>query len=308
MSATSSTKKKDPKKKYIASSHKVETRRTFALKNAPDKGKEVAAEVENGGELSPSMNIEEENNDGLFSTPKRKSTPSKPQVEPSVQILSVPVFSAPENLSAPPIFVLPVKVQGTSVLAQQSKINLKRLADPLRGLPIRKTARALIEKSEIELEILKVVKNLSQIVEKQTLKIQELKKLLKEANKKATEVTPPPLRKSPTIASHLAAVMATSPQPKNRLLSAITRQAQVKLAQPRGGPSLVINLSDCDISAKERTFPSLCKHLESSLQDFDKTQNVVLKSMNKDEKREYRFFLIFNLDKNEKKAKIFSHF
>ena len=307
MLAVSSTKKKDPEKRNIPSSHKVETRRTSALKNAPSKGKEVAAEVENEGELSPSMDTEEEDNEGLFSTPKRGSTPGKPQVEPSGQVPSVSVFSAPENLPAPPIFVLPAKSQGTSVTAQQPKINLKRPADPLGGSPIRKTARTLVEKSEIESqmsEILKVVKNLSQIVDKQTLEIQELKKLVKGANKKATEATLVPVRESSTMASHLAAVMAASPQPENVLLSAAPHQAQAKPAQPKGGPNLVIDLSDCDVSVKERTFLSLRKHLESSLQGFDETRNVVLKGMNKDGKREHRFFLFFNSDEDEKKARI----
>ena len=125
--------------------------------------KEVAAEMESEGELSPSMDTEEEDNDGLFSTPKRGSTPGKPQAEPLAQGLSVSVFAALENLPAPPIFVLPAKSQETLALAQQLKINLKRPA-PLGGLPIRKTARALVGKMKIESqmsEILKIIKDLS---------------------------------------------------------------------------------------------------------------------------------------------------
>lgn len=150
MLAASSTKKKDPEKRNISSSHKVETRRTSALKNAPSKGKEVAAKVENEGELSPSMDAKEEDNERLFSTPKLGSTAGKPQVEPSGQVPSVLVFSAPENLLASPIFVFPAKFQGTLVLAQQPKINLKRPADPLGESSIWKITGTVVENSEIE--------------------------------------------------------------------------------------------------------------------------------------------------------------
>lgn len=51
-------------------------------------------------------------------------------------------------------------------------------------------------------------------------------------------------------------------------------------------------------------FSNLRKYLESSLQGFNETQNVILKSINKDRKKEYRFFLFFNSDKDEKKARI----
>lgn len=34
-------------------------------------------------------------------------------------------------------------------------------------------------------------------------------------------------------------------------------------------------------------------------------QNLVLISMNKDRKKKYRFFLFFNLDKDEKKIRIY---
>ena len=223
--AAMSAKKKDPEKRIILNGHKVETRRASALKIVSDKGKEVAAEIESEGELSPSMDTEGEDNDGLFSTPKRGSTPSKPQVEPPVQVPSTSVFAAPENIPAPPIFALPAKSQGTSVLAQQLKINLKRPA-PLGGSPIRKTARALVGKSEIESqlsEILKVVKDLSQTVEKQTLEIQELKKLVKGTNKNATKATLVQVEEPPTMASRLAVIVAASPQSKNKLLSTTLR-------------------------------------------------------------------------------------
>lgn len=137
---------------------------------------------------------------------------------------------------------------------------------------------------------MKVIKNLLQIVDKQILKIQKLKNLVKKANKTATEAILIPVRESSTIASHLVAVMAASPQPKNILLSAASHQAQAKPAQSKKRPKLVINLSNYNVSIKKRMFLSLRKYLKLSLQSFDKTQNMVLKSMNKNKKRKHRFF------------------
>lgn len=67
---------------------------------------------------------------------------------------------------------------------------------------------------------------------------------------------------------------------------------------------MIIDLSNCDVFVKKCTFLNLYKHLESSLHGFDKMQNVVLKSINKNRKREYKFFLFFNSNKNKKKANI----
>lgn len=81
-------------------------------------------------------------------------------------------------------------------------------------------------------------------------------------------------------------------------------QAQAKLIQSKRRPNLVIDLSDCNVSIKKCTLFSLCKHLESSLQGFDKTQNMILKGINKDRKKEYWFFLFYNSIEDKKKARI----
>lgn len=77
-------------------------------------GAEVESEKE-GEEVSQDMDTEEEDNEGLFSTPKRGGTPAQPQDEPLVHVPSAPVFAAQQNLPAPPIFVLPAKSQEASL-------------------------------------------------------------------------------------------------------------------------------------------------------------------------------------------------
>ena len=127
--------------------------------------------------------------------------------------------------------------------------------------------------------------------------------MVKGTNRNSTKATPVPTIESPTTGSRLAAIVATSPHSENGAASS-PRQAQAKPVQPRGGPNIVIDLSSCDVSVKERTFSSLLKHLDSSMKGFDETRNMVLKGMNKDWKRENRFFLFFNLEEDEKKPRI----
>lgn len=81
----------------------------FLLKNAFDKRKEVAAKIKNEDKLSPSIDIKEEDSDGLFLTPKQESIFVKSQTEFIIQILSVSVFTTPENLLTSLIFVLLTK-------------------------------------------------------------------------------------------------------------------------------------------------------------------------------------------------------
>lgn len=120
-------------------------------------------------------------------------------------------------------------------------------------------------------------------MEKQTIDIQELKKLVEDAN--TTKTAPKQAKGSRTMASHLAAVVAASP----------FRQVQAKPVQPRGGPNIGVDLSVCDVTIKERTFSELRKHFEASLQGFEGTRNVVLKSINIDGKKEHQGFLFFTL-------------
>ncbi|MCJ1347900.1 hypothetical protein MMC31_006130 [Peltigera leucophlebia] len=106
------------------------------------------------------------------------------------------------------------------------------------------------------------------------------------------------------MASHIAANIASgtvSPGLANK-----TPQSQVpaRSGQSRGGPSIVIDLSACDVQVKERTFLELRSHIEKSFLRFNETQYVVLKGMNKDGKKEHRFFLFFHTEDDEKKARI----
>lgn len=271
------------------------------------KGKKVdkPEEKEKGDGVSSDMETEEEDNDGLFSTPERGTTPAHPDNNSEILVPSTSVFSAPENLPGPPIFVLPTKLQEAPQRSiPGSKTILKRPA-PSGESPIRKIARALLGRSEMESQIsdiLKVIKELAHTVEKRTTEILELKRLVEEKN--SAKVAPQPTSKSLTMASHLATITLAGPLPNSTPALSSQRPGPMKPVQLNSGSNIIVDLSACDVPVKERTFSELRKYLQSSLQGFEGTQKVVLKGMNKDGKKEHRFFLFFHSEKDEEKARI----
>lgn len=253
------------------------------------------------------METEEEGeNGGVFSTPKRGNGPAQQQMEPQVTAPPLSTFPTPPNLPAQPIFVLPARAPEAPPLSQHLKLNLKRPADLLGGSPIRKTARADLRRSDMDqwiIDILGVVQGLVKTVEKQTVEIQELKRLVQEAKGDQVKAAQNSPRKISTMASHIAANIANgtvSPGNVHKAAQKIPAQSD----QLKGGSDIVIDLSACDVGIKERTFLELRSHIQKSFQRFDETQGLVLKGMNKDGKKDHRFFLFFHIEDDEKKARI----
>ena len=311
--AATTTKKKEPGKGSISGTPRVATRRTAALDLSSVKGKGKASSKVSPGkqkEVVEDMDTDEEvEEEGLFSTPQRGSAPANDQTQPQVQVPSMSTFPTPPNIPAQPIFVLSAKPQEAPPLPQHLKINLKRPADPLGGSPIRKTARAHSGKSDIEqrlVDILEVVQELSRTVEKQTVEIQELKKLLKGAKGDQVRMALGSSAKTSTMASHIAANIASNTAAQEPPHSTPLVQASVRPLQSKGGPSIVIDLSVCDVQVKERSFLELRRYIEKCIQGFDETRDIVLKGMNKDGKKDHRFFLFFHTKDDEKKARIHS--
>lgn len=110
--------------------------------------------------------------------------------------------------------------------------------------------------------------------------------------------------KTSTMVSHLAAKITSNIASQEPPCNTPVSQASVRPSQSKGGPSVIIDLSECDVHVKECMFLELRRHIEKSIQRFDETRGIVLKGMNKDGKKEHRFFLFFHTEKEEKKARI----
>lgn len=105
-------------------------------------------------------------------------------------------------------------------------------------------------------DILKVVRELSQTVKKQTLKIKE--KIEKFSGDKGS-----PQTGKGTFYNGIAFSCGCGSQSissKSHISSLLSpHQGQAKPVPPRGGP---VDLSVCDVVVKEHTFPELPKHLK----------------------------------------------
>lgn len=144
------------------------------------------------------------------------------------------------------------------------------------------------------IDILGVAQELAKTVEKQTVQIQELKLLVQKAKNDQAKAAQKSLAKTSTMALHIAASLASgtaSPGPANKPSQS---QIPARSVQSRGGPSIVIDLSACDVEVKERIFLELRSHIQKSFHNFNETQGIVLKGMNKDGKKDHRFFLFLS--------------
>ncbi len=112
------------------------------------------------------------------------------------------------------------------------------------------------------IDILAVVQELTRTVKKQTVEIQELKELVKGAKGDQVKVAQGLPAKTSTMASHIAAIIASNTTSQESPYSTPVRQASVRPLQSRGGPSIMVDLSAFDVQVKERTFPELRRHIE----------------------------------------------
>lgn len=154
------------------------------------------------------------------------------------------------------------------------------------------------------IDILGIVQELAKTVEKQTVEIQELKLLVKEAKNNQVKAAPKSLAKTSSMASHIAASLASGTASSGPSNKPSHNPNSAQSVQSRGGPSIVIDLSACDVEVKECTSLELRSHIQNSLHNFNETQVITLKGMNKDGKKDHRFFLFFHTKDDEKKARI----
>lgn len=83
---------------------------------------------------------EEAGNEGLFLTPQQRNTPKLEDNGHPVKPPSAPLFTAPASAISVPSFPIFRPSDQHKLSSQRQNPNLKRRADPLGGLPIRKTA------------------------------------------------------------------------------------------------------------------------------------------------------------------------
>lgn len=146
---------------------------------------------------------------------------------------------------------------------------------------------------------------LSATVKKQNQEIAELKELVKKSM--AVEAAMPGVQSKgkETMASRLALSLLNPAPLADKSSSSISSKPRVAPSvNTRSGPHITLDISGCDISLKERGFAEIRKHFQSCLQSHKETKTVIMKGMNKDAKKDHRYFLFFHTEEDEKAARI----
>lgn len=154
-------------------------------------------------------------------------------------------------------------------------------------------------------EILDILHTLSATVEKQNQEIAELKELVRKSivvNEATPRVQP---KGKETMASRLASSLLKPATGIDKSLPPTNPESQAAPpVKTRSGPHITLDIGGCDILVKERGFAEIRKHLQSCLQSCEETKAVVLKGMNKDAKKDHRYFLFFQTEEDEKAVRI----
>lgn len=154
-------------------------------------------------------------------------------------------------------------------------------------------------------EILDMLYTLSATVEKQNQEIAELKELVKKLM--AVEAAMPRVqsKRKETMVSWLAfSLLNSAPLADKSSSSTSSKHWVATSVNTRSGPHITLDISECDISLKERRFAEIQKHFQSCLQSHDEIKTVIMKDMNKDAKKDHRYFLFFYTEKDKKVVQI----
>lgn len=226
-------------------------------------------------------------------------------------------FSTPKTSYTTPIFD-PQLMQKSSV--QLRSQGLKRLADESLTRvqvcsPSRKSIRAHPSEKDACVQIFQELQSLAKTVQDLTSYIKELEKkveyltvLVKKGEKPAEVAT----KKMDTMASRLSA-LATAKldnNPKNSHMARLGDKSTGDLEKavsrkiPARGPHLIIDLEKCEQVQKDLTCQDLRRSLQVSLKAQTFTSDVTLKGLNRDAKRDHRYFVFFESSDDARKARI----
>ena len=111
---------------------------------------------------------EEKGDKRVFLTPIQRNTPTLEDVF-QIKLLSLSAFAKPASTNPGPDFPILEKPQLEKPVLPKESVNLKQKAEPLKGSPIRKTAKSNSKRQETDLqmaEILNMLYTLLATVEK----------------------------------------------------------------------------------------------------------------------------------------------
>ena len=110
-------------------------------------------------------------------------------------------------------------------------------------------------------------------------------------------------KKAESMASHLASLHSSNRQAKLETISNTIPPPSPPKSVAKSS-QIILDLSQCKPKSIQKPFAEIRQLFHTSITDSPGTEGIKIKKMNKDAKREHRYFVFFNTPKDETKARV----
>lgn len=147
------------------------------------------------------------------------------------------------------------------------------------------------------------IKELKELVNSQVKELADLKSMIKGMAKDVLSTKDTSKKAESTMASHLASLHLSNRQtaPERNPGIAPIHSTPKSVAS---GSQIALDLSQCELEAIQKFFAEIQQIFHLSISTSQRTEGIKIKGMNKDAKREHRYFVFFHTPEDEAKARI----
>lgn len=146
------------------------------------------------------------------------------------------------------------------------------------------------------------IRELKELLYAQGEELIELKNMIKSMAKDVSS-TKDTSKKAESMASHLASLHSSNRQAPSEVSSSIIPPPFTSKSVAKG-PQIALDLSQCEPESIQKPFAKIRQLFHTSITSSQGTEGIKIKGMNKDAKREHRYFVFFNTPEDEAKAQV----
>ncbi len=146
------------------------------------------------------------------------------------------------------------------------------------------------------------IRELKQLLYAQEKELVELKKMIK-GIAKYVSCTKDTSKKAESMASHFSSPHSSNRQAQSEtILNTIPPPSTPNSVAK--SPQIILDLSKCEPESIQKLFAEIRQLFHTSITDSPGTKGIKIKGMNKDAKREHRYFVFFNTPEDKTKARV----
>ncbi len=146
------------------------------------------------------------------------------------------------------------------------------------------------------------IRELKELLYAQGKELVELKKMIKGIAKDVS-CTKDTSKKAEFMASYLVSLHSSNRQAQLETISN-TIPPPSPSKSIANGPQIILDLSQCEPESIQKPFAEIRQLFHTSITDSPSTEGIKIKGMNKNAKREYRYFVFINTLEDETKARV----